>query len=59
VQLLVFSHIVPPLPNELARHMFMRGVGAARGAGDTILGRDDMMISLPAGSKAIETSDLR
>ncbi|HEX7776779.1 MAG TPA: MBL fold metallo-hydrolase [Parvibaculum sp.] len=58
VQLLVFSHIVPPLPNALARHMFMRGVDAARGAGDTVLGRDGFMISLPGGSKAVETTDL-
>jgi ribonuclease Z len=58
VQLLVFSHVVPPLPNALARHMFMRGVDAARGTGETILGHDDLMISLPAGSKAIETTDL-
>ncbi|MDR3498519.1 MAG: MBL fold metallo-hydrolase [Parvibaculum sp.] len=59
VRLLVFSHIVPPLPNALARHMFFRGVEAARGAGETMLGYDDLMISLPGGSTAIQTTDLR
>ena len=59
VRLLVFSHIVPPLPNALARHMFFRGVEAARGAGETMLGYDDLMISLPGGSTTIQTTDLR
>jgi ribonuclease Z len=58
VRLLVLTHIVPPLPNALARHMFMRGVAEARGTGDTILGYDGLMISLPANSKTIETSAL-
>lgn len=59
VRLLVFTHIVPPLPNALARHMFMRGVAEARGKGDTLLGYDGLMITLPGGSRAVETSDLK
>lgn len=58
VAMLVLTHLVPPLPNALARHMFMRGVGQARGAGEMILGYDGLMITLPGNSKAIETSDL-
>ena len=58
VKLLVLSHIVPALPNALMRHMFLRDVKAARGNGDTMLGRDLLMISLPADSKEIKTSCL-
>ena len=56
--MLVLTHIVPPLPNALIRHLFMRGVAAARGAGATVLGYDGLMITMPAGSSAVTTSDL-
>ncbi|MBK5197928.1 MAG: MBL fold metallo-hydrolase [Methyloceanibacter sp.] len=55
---LVMTHMVPPLRNALMRRMFMRGVAAARGAGDTVLGYDGLLISLPAGSKAFTTKRL-
>ncbi|MGH6826146.1 MBL fold metallo-hydrolase [Methyloceanibacter sp.] len=58
VPLLVFTHEVPPLRNALMRHMFLRGVADARGPGDTILGRDGLLISLPKGSKDIKTKNL-
>ncbi|MGE3529590.1 MAG: hypothetical protein AB7G54_09190, partial [Methyloceanibacter sp.] len=58
VKLLVLTHIVPALPNALMRHMFLRDVASARGKGDTILGRDGLLISLPAGSQDIKTSCL-
>ncbi|WP_185680910.1 MBL fold metallo-hydrolase [Parvibaculum sedimenti] len=58
VKLLVYSHVVPPLPNALMRHIFLRGVDEARGAGDTRLGYDGMMITLPTGSQEISISDL-
>jgi len=58
VKLLVYSHIVPPLPNALMRHMFLRGVSTVRSGEGTMIGHDGMMISLPGGSKEIETSDL-
>ncbi|MEX0839758.1 MAG: MBL fold metallo-hydrolase [Parvibaculum sp.] len=58
VPLLVLTHLVPPLPNALARHIFMRGVAEARGEGDTILGYDGLLVTLPANSKEIETSNL-
>ena len=56
VKLLVLTHIVPALPNALMRHMFLRDVKAARGTGDTMLGRDGLLISLPANSKEIKTT---
>ena len=40
------------------RHMFMRGVQDARGPGNTILGKDGLLVSLPKGSKDIKTKDL-
>ena len=58
VPLLVFTHEVPPLRNALMRKMFMRGVKEARGEGKTILGRDGLLISLPKGSKDINTKQL-
>jgi ribonuclease Z len=58
VRMLVLSHIVPPLPNALTRHAFMRGVADARGDGKTILGYDGLMITMPAGSETMTMSDL-
>lgn len=58
VKLLVLTHIVPALPNALMRHMFLRDVKVVRGSGDTILGRDGLLISLPADSEEIKTTFL-
>ena len=58
VQLLVLSHIGPPTPNVLAKIAFMRGVSAVRPEG-VVLGYDGMLLTLPAGSKDIESSSLR
>jgi ribonuclease Z len=59
VKLLVFTHEVPPLRNGLMRHMFMQGVSEARGqGGDIMLGRDGLLVTLPAGSKDIKTKQL-
>jgi len=55
VQLLVLSHIGPPTPNMLARIAFMRGVADVRPHG-VVLGYDGLLLTLPAGSKDIETS---
>jgi hypothetical protein len=38
--------------------MFLRDVKAARGNGDTLLGRDLLMISLPPDSKEIKATCL-
>src|SRR5262245_35422747 len=56
--LLVFTHEVPPPRNGLMRRMFMRGVADARGDGKTILGKDGLLISLPKGTKDIQTKNL-
>ena len=45
---LVLTHEVPPLRNALMRHMFVRGVAEARGTGDTTLGFDGLLLTLPA-----------
>lgn len=58
VKLLVLTHLVPPLPNAVARRMFMRGEAAARGDGDTVLGDDGLMITLPEGGKSYELKSL-
>jgi ribonuclease Z len=58
VQLLVLSHIGPPTPNALARIAFMRGVADVRPHG-VILGYDGLLLTLPAGSKNIESSTVQ
>jgi ribonuclease Z len=58
VQLLVVSHVGPPTPNALAKIAFMRGVADVRPNG-VVLGYDGLLLTLPAGSKDIETSSVR
>ena len=58
VQLLVVSHVGPPTPNALAKIAFMRGVADVRPHG-VVLGYDGLLLTLPAGSKDIETSSVR
>jgi ribonuclease Z len=58
VQLLVLSHIGPPTSNLLARIAFMRGVADVRPRG-VVIGYDGSLLTLPAGSKDIETSTVR
>lgn len=55
--LLVYSHIVPPLPNAVAEAMFLRGVSDIR-AGGTALGYDGMQVVLPVGSDEIVVNNL-
>jgi ribonuclease Z len=58
VEMLVLSHIGPQTTNALARIAFMRGVGEVRPRG-VVIGYDGMLLTLPAGSKGIETSTVR
>src|SRR3984957_10215356 len=58
VQLLVLSHIGPPTSNLLARLAFMRGVADIRPHG-TVIAYDGLLLTLPANSKAIESSTVR
>ncbi|MAM96066.1 MBL fold metallo-hydrolase [Parvibaculum sp.] len=58
VKLLVYTHIVPRLPNALAERVFLRGVSAIR-SGGVELGYDGLYLELPAGSEKIVEHDLR
>lgn len=59
MKLPVLTHDAPPLRNGLMRHMFMHGMREARGdKGDVMLGKDGFLVTLPAGSKDIETKQL-
>ena len=57
-ELLVYSHIVPRLPNALSERMFLRGVSDIRPNG-VMLGYDGLYLELPVGSKKIIQHDLR
>ena len=57
VRLLVFTHIIPMLPNGFAERLFLRGVSDVRPDG-VRLGHDGYVVRLPGGSKAIEEDDL-
>jgi ribonuclease Z len=56
VELLVLTHIVPPIPNSLIEKMFLRGVSDIRGTGVS-LGYDGLFIELPGGSTDIYQRD--
>ncbi len=56
-KLLVFTHIIPMLPNGLAERAFLRGVSDVRSDG-VVLGHDGAVFKLPAGSGAIVQSSL-
>jgi ribonuclease Z len=56
-RLLVYSHVIPPLPNRIAERVFLRGVSAVRPEG-TIVGFDGLRVTLPIGSTEIQLSDL-
>lgn len=52
VKRLVFTHMLPPLPNAMAERMFLQGVS------DAEIGHDGLLIRLPAHSTAIEETTL-
>lgn len=56
-RLLVYSHVIPPLPNRIAERVFLRGVDAVRPKG-TIVGYDGLRLTLPVGSTEVRVSDL-
>jgi ribonuclease Z len=47
VKELVLTHVFPPLPNAMARHLFMEGTAEAF-SGKRVLGEDGMRFDLPA-----------
>jgi ribonuclease Z len=57
VRHLLLTHIVPPLPLAPLEEVFLRGVAEAW-SGPVTLGRDGVLLSLPAGSQAVEVGDL-
>lgn len=56
-RLLVFTHIIPMLPNSFAERLFLRGVADIRSDG-VKLGHDGLVLRLPGGGTAIEEDDL-
>ncbi|MDX5366444.1 MAG: MBL fold metallo-hydrolase [Alphaproteobacteria bacterium] len=57
-KLLVYTHVVPRLPNALAERVFLRGVSDVR-RGGTMIGYDGLYLRLQADSEKIEKIDLR
>ncbi|NWG46794.1 MAG: MBL fold metallo-hydrolase [Alphaproteobacteria bacterium] len=49
---LLYTHVVPPLPNAVMRRSFLRGVAAVRPEGVRIA-EDGLLVSLPLGSEAV------
>jgi len=58
VDALFLYHIVPPLPSPMLYDMFLGDAGDIYGGLITV-SEDGLLISLPAGSKKIETQELR
>ena len=59
VGLLVYSHMGPiPPDNFLTRASFARGVSDVRPHSGWTIADDGLMLTLPVGSRAIETSSL-
>jgi ribonuclease Z len=56
-KLLVFTHLIPMLPNDLAERMFLHGVSSVRASG-VRLGHDGLLIRLTQGKHDIDISDL-
>ena len=54
---LLFHHVVPPLPLSVLEGWWLEGVGDAY-AGPVTLGRDGILVSLPANSDVIEVDEL-
>ncbi|MCR9243103.1 MAG: MBL fold metallo-hydrolase [Rhodobiaceae bacterium] len=51
-ELLIYNHIVPPMPLGVMEDIFMRGVSDVRSEG-VVLGYDGLRVHLPAGSNEI------
>jgi ribonuclease Z len=56
-KLLVFTHLIPMLPNSLAERMFLHGVSSVRPNG-VRLGEDGLLVRLTAERKDIDISKL-
>lgn len=56
-KLLVFTHLLPLLPNDIAVRAFMKGVSDVRPDGVAV-GHDGMIVRLPGGSQDINVGDI-
>ncbi|MBL6852135.1 MAG: MBL fold metallo-hydrolase [Alphaproteobacteria bacterium] len=56
-KLLVFTHLLPILPNGIAVRAFMKGVSDVRPDGVKV-GHDGMVVRLPGGSQDIDVGDV-
>lgn len=54
---LLFNHIIPPLPISTLEEVFLEGVDDVY-SGPVTIGRDGTLVSLKAGSRSIEVTDL-
>lgn len=57
-KLLVYTHLLPVLPNGLAERLFLRGVSDVRSSG-VLIGKDGLVLRLDEGSRKIERSNLQ
>lgn len=56
-RLLVYTHLLPILPNAIAVRAFLNGVDDVRPQGVKV-GHDGMIVRLPGGSKALDVGDV-
>ena len=56
-KLLVFTHLLPILPNQIAVRAFLKGVSDVRPDGVAV-GHDGMVVRLPGGSQDINVGDI-
>lgn len=56
-RLLIYSHVIPVLPNGLAERLFLHGVRSVRFSG-VRLGDDGLLVKLTSGERDIEISKL-
>ena len=56
-KLLVFTHLLPILPNRIAVHAFMKGVSDVRPDGVKV-GHDGLIVRLPGHSSEIDVGDV-
>jgi ribonuclease Z len=57
VKLLLFTHLLPILPNAIAVRAFLKGVDDVRPSGVRV-GHDGMIVRLPQGSDAVNVDDV-
>lgn len=56
-RLLLFTHLLPILPNQIAVRAFLKGVSDVRPDGVRV-GHDGMVVRLPGGSREIDVGDI-